>query len=157
MAKSLITLGAVTTVAMACAEAAPTAPTGQAVTVPAAVVAAGASRSNGQGPQACMPDSKLLGRYTASTADVPGTWWRLTKDRFDALGVSDYKAALEGFYGQSFPTLGAAIEFLIDGVASWDSNGNGYVCAYEINGTRAHLGVNALFLIGIADDKHVGE
>jgi hypothetical protein len=101
-----------------------------------------------------MPDAKLLGRFAASTADVPGTWWRLTKDRFDALGVTDYKAALEGFYGQSFNTLTDAVQFLIDGVESWDANGNGYVCAFEVRGTRASLGEYAAFLLGIADDKH---
>ena len=69
--------------------------------------------------------------------------------------MTDYKAALEGFYGQTFGTLDDAIQFLIDGVASFDANGNGYVCAFEERGTRAHLGVNALFLLGIADDKHV--
>ena len=101
-----------------------------------------------------MPDAKLIGRFAASTADQPGTWWRLTKDRFDALGVTDYKAAIEGFYGQSFNSLDDAIEFLIDGVVSWDANNNGYVCAFEVRGTRAWLGENAAFLLGIADDKH---
>ena len=110
---------------------------------------------NTRGPQACLPDSKLIGRFAASTADVPGTWWRLTKDRFDDAGVTDYKAALESFYGQNFVTLADAIDFLIDGVASWDANGNGYVCAFEVRGTHAKLGENAAFLIGIADDKHV--
>jgi len=148
-----LTLGVVMTVAIACAEPETTAPTRQAAALPTTAVAT----ANGQGPQACMPDSKLIGRFAASTADVPGTWWRLTKDRFDALGVTDYKAALEGFYGQSFPTLTDAIQFLIDGVASWDANGNGYVCAFEVNGTRAYLGVNALYLLGIADDKHVDD
>ena len=114
-----------------------------------------AAAPNSQGPQACLPDAKLIGRFAASTADTPGTWWRLTKDRFDDAGVTDYKAALESFYGQSFPSLNAAIQFLIDGVASWDANGNGYVCAFEVRGTRAWLGDNAAFLIGIADDKHV--
>ena len=108
-----------------------------------------------KGPQACLPDSKLIGRFAASTADTPGTWWRLTKDRFDDAGVTDYKAALESFYGQDFATLADAIDFLIDGVESWDANGNGYVCAYEVRGTRAFLGANAAFLLGIADDKHV--
>jgi hypothetical protein len=145
------TLGAVATMAIACVPSEPTAPARQPLRPPTAV----AADASGQGPQACVPDSKLIGRFAASTADQPGTWWRLTKDRFDALGVTDYKAALEGFYGQSFTTLDDAIDFLIDGVKSWDANGNGYVCAFEVNGTRAWLGVNALYLIGIADDKHV--
>ena len=149
-----ITLGAVTTMMIGCAQPDPTAPTRQATPLAMAAVAAEVATTNGEGPQSCMPDAKLIGRFAASTADVPGTWWRLTKDRFDALGVTDYKAALEGFYGQSFATLADAIQYLIDGVASWDTNGNGYVCAFEVRGTRAHLGINALFLLGIADDKH---
>ena len=147
----LAMFGAVTTMAIACAQPDPTSPTRRAALVPVSA----AATANGQGPQACMPDTKLIGRFAASTADVPGTWWRLTKDRFDAQGVTDYRAALEGFYGQSFPTLADAIQFLIDGVVSYDTNGNGYVCAFEVRGTRAYLGVNSRYLIGIADDKHV--
>ena len=144
------TLGALTLIAIGCAPD-PTAPAHRDMVVPIGAVLA----ANGQGPQACVPDSKLIGRFAASTSDVPGTWWRLTKDRFDAQSVTDYKAALEGFYGQSFASLADAIQFLIDGVVAWDANGNGYVCAYEVNGTRAYLGVNSLYLLGIADDKHV--
>jgi hypothetical protein len=156
IAGRLIVLGAIATMAIACAQADATAPTSRGLR-PAAAVASASPTSNGQGPQECTPDTKLIGRFAASTADVPGTWWRLTKDRFDALGVTDYKAALEGFYGQSFSSLNDAIAFLIAGVASYDVNGNGYVCAFEERGTRAWLGVNALYLLGIADDKHVGE
>ena len=150
------TLVVVMTTAIGCARSEPTAPTRMGDRLPIAAIAAIAAvaTANERGPQACMPDSKLIGRFAASTADQPGTWWRLTKDRFDALGVTDYKAALEGFYGQSFDTLDDAIHFFIDGVASWDANGNGYVCAFEVRGTRAFLGENALYLLGIADDKH---
>ncbi|MEO8577796.1 MAG: hypothetical protein ABI556_13890 [Gemmatimonadales bacterium] len=120
------------------------------------VITSTAATANGRGPQACTPDAKLIGRFAVSTAEVPGTWWQLTKDRFDALGVTDYKAALEGFFGQTYSTQADAIQYLIDGVATFDTNGNGYVCAFEERGTRAHLGVNALYLLGIADDKHFG-
>ena len=137
----------------ACAPDAPvTAP--QSLSVPS--LAAGGV-DNGQGTQACAPDTKLLGRIAVSTADAPGTWWRLTKDRFNSLGLTtdaQYKAALEGFYGQSFTTLDAAVEYLIDGVATFDTNGNGYVCGYDVRGTRAWLGDNALLLFSAADDKH---
>jgi hypothetical protein len=152
-----ITVGAVTVMAIACAQPDPTAPTRHAMPLAMAAVTADVATSKGQGPQACVPDSKLIGRLAVSTADVPGTWWRLSKDRFDAAGVTDYKGALEGFYGQSFATLADAIQFLIDGVASWDTNGNGYVCAFEERGTRAYLGINAIFLLGIADDKHADD
>ena len=144
------TLGVVLTMAIGCTEA-PSAPSGSV----ARLRPVAAATANGQGPLACVPDAKLIGRFAASTSDAPGTWWRLTKDRFDALGVTDYKTALEGFYGRSFATLDDAIQFLIDGVVSWDANGNGYVCAFEVRGTRASLGTNAAYLLGIADDKHV--
>ena len=147
-------LTALTTMAIACAGPDATAPAVDAPRRSAGSVRTAAATANGQGPQACVPDTKLIGRFAASTDDVPGTWWRLTKDRFDALGVTDYKAAFEGFYGQSFASLDDAIQYLIDGVASYDTNGNGYVCAFEERGTRAYLGVNALYLLGIADDKH---
>ena len=148
-----IALGALMTMEIACAETSPTAPPQSAVRLPATATAT----SSGGGPQACLPDSKLIGRVAASTADTPGTWWRLTKDRFDALGVTDYKAALEAFYGRSFDTLDDAIAFLIGTVEPWDANGNGYVCAYQVRGTRAGLGEIRAFLFGIADDKHVDD
>ena len=59
------TLGAVLTMAIACAQPEPTAPTRQPAILPTAATAT----ANGQGPQACVPDSKLIGRFTASTAD----------------------------------------------------------------------------------------
>jgi hypothetical protein len=148
-------LGAITAMAIACAQPDVTAPGVDATLRAVGAVTSMVATPLGQGPQACMPDEKLIGRIAVSTADVPGTWWRLTKDRFDELGVTDYKAALEGFYGQNFNTLDDAIQYLIDGVATYDANGNGYVCAFEVRGKRAYLGVNALYLLGIADDKHV--
>lgn len=150
-------LGAVTVMTVACAQADLTAPGSRSGDVPQTAVASEVAASKGQGPQACAPDSKLINRVAVSTADVPGTWWRLTKDRFDELGVTDYKGVIEGFYGESFATLPDAIQFLIDGVATWDENENGYVCAYDVRGTRAWLGDNVLYLFGIADDKHAIE
>ena len=37
--------------------------------------------------------------------------------------------------------------------SAYDTNGNGYVCAYQVRGTRA--GTAVLYLFGIDDDKHV--
>jgi len=152
-ASRITLLGVVATVALACAQTDATAPSPRRAG--AAANASGTPVANGA--HACTPDSKLIGRFAASTVDAPDTWWGLSKARFDAAGVTDYKAALESFYGQSFSSLDAAIQFLIDGVQSWDANGNGYVCAFEIRGTRAYFGDNAIFLLGIEDDKHVQE
>jgi hypothetical protein len=82
-------LAALTMMAIACAGPNATAPTVEVLRHSAGAVRTEAARANGQGPQACVPDTKLIGRFAASTDDVPGTWWRLTKDRFDALGVTD--------------------------------------------------------------------
>jgi hypothetical protein len=153
IAGRVVLLGAIAALGVACAQTDATAPTPRAVAPRAAASAAGVAK----GAHDCTPDSKLIGRVAASAADEPGTWWRLSRERFDAAGVTDYKAALESFYGQSFASLDAAIQFLIDGVKSYDANGNGYVCAFEVRGTRAYLGENAIFLLGIEDDKHVGE
>ena len=136
---------------VACAQTDATAPTRRIA--PEAASASGAPVANGA--HDCTPDSKLIGRFRASTAVASDTWWGLSKARFDAAGVTNYKAALESFYGQTFASEAAAIQFLIDGVKSWDANNNGYVCAFEIRGTRAYFGDNAAFLLGIDDDKHV--
>ena len=151
--------------ALAVAACAPTAPSstpassvGQPTpaTTGASRVMASLTSSRG-GPQDCVPDSKLLGRFAVSVEDNPTTWWRLTKQNFISLGITDYKQALEGFFGISFPDLAHAIQYLIDGVRSFDKNGNGWVCGYELPGTRAHYGIYATFLFGIADDKHVAD
>jgi len=134
----------------ACANESPVTPSGSLSSSDIAPLAT----SGSQGPQACAPDAKLIGRTEVSTDDRTGTWWRLTENRFDSLGMTDYKANLESFYGQSFATLDDAIQYLIDGVASWDANQNGFVCAYDVRGTRAWLGDNRQFLFGISDDKH---
>jgi hypothetical protein len=149
-----IAVGVTSVLVIGCTESGPTGPS---LNDPTRTPAAGVASANGQGPQACVPDAKLIRRVAVSTEDVPGTWWRLTKDRFDELGVTDYKGTLEGFYGQRFDTLDDAIRYLIDLVAAYDTNGNGYVCAYQVRGTRAWLGTAVLFLFGIDDDKHVDD
>ena len=147
-------VGVASVLAIGCSESVPTDP---ARNDAARIPATGAASANGGGPRACVPDAKLIRRVAVSTGDVPGTWWRLTKDRFDELGVTDYKGTIEGFYGQSFDTLDDAIGYLVDLVAAFDTNGNGYVCAYEVRGTHAWLGEAVLYLFRIDDDKHVDD
>jgi hypothetical protein len=143
-------LGVIATIAVACAQTDATAPTRRIA--PPVANASGTPVANGA--HTCTPDSKLIGLFRASTDDASDTWWGLSKKRFHDAGITDYKAALESFYGQTFASEAAAIQFLIDGVKSFDANGNGYVCAFEIRGTRAYFGDNAAFLLGIEDDKH---
>jgi hypothetical protein len=101
-------------------------------------------------------DSKLIGRIELSTADTPGTWWRLTRDGLDAAGITDYRVALEGFFGREFSDVGEAVSFLVAQVVPFDANGNGYVCAYSIRGTRTSIGDPNIefYLFQVRDDKH---
>jgi hypothetical protein len=132
----------------ACAVDTPTAP----MLAPALHLATAA----GQGEPGCHPDSKLIGRIELSTNDAPGTWWYITRQGFDASGVTDYRAFIESLFGQAFATLDDAISFLVNQVRPLDENGNGYVCAYSTRGTRANYGQPGVtnFLFSTTDDDH---
>lgn len=108
-------------------------------------------------PADCQNDSKLIGRIELSTADAPGTWWRLTKDGFDAAGVTDYKAMMEGWFGTTFASLDDAVEALVAAVVPLDRNGNGFVCASAPRGTRTVVGDPnyGFYYFSVIDDKHV--
>jgi hypothetical protein len=65
------------------------------------------------------------------------------------------KAKLEQISGTEYSSLAAAVEALVAGARSWDKNGNGWACAYELRGTRAYSGeplINEIFY-GISDDR----
>jgi len=115
--------------------------------------AAGAAPAPGD----CPNDTKGIGPVSISTADEPGTWWYLTRTGFDAAGVTDYKAKIESLFGIEFGTLEEAIEAVVAGVRPLDKNGNGYVCASTLRGTRAFIGDPdfAYYFFGVIDDKHV--
>lgn len=44
-----------------------------------------------------------------------------------------------------------------DPVRTFDKNGNGFVCAFALRGTRAYLNdpQYTLYTFGVADDRHV--
>jgi len=105
----------------------------------------------------CRNDSKLIGRIELSTADGPDTWWGITKDGLIALGIEeeDFEAHLEDLFGQAFSSLEQAIETVVDAVRPFDKNGNNYVCASTVRGTRAFIGdpLYALVYFRVVDDK----
>lgn len=126
-------------------------------------IAAAASLSAGHpssGPGDCPKDSKLLnGGPTAVYGEGAGTWWGLVLNGLNAAGfASDAQkiAYLNGLFGTSFTDLAQLEVFNQDLVAGdWDKNQNGYVCAFELRGTRAHFGdpyINLTFF-GISDDQ----
>jgi len=111
-------------------------------------------------PGSCPSDSKLLnGGPTLIEGDGPGTWWGLIVDGLNAAGFveeADQLAYLNQIFGTDFATLDEARTYNLQLVADgWDANGNRYVCAYELRGTRAHFDnpyLNLTFF-GISDDR----
>jgi hypothetical protein len=111
-------------------------------------------------PGRCPNDSKLLNAGpTLVHGEGPGTYWGLITGGLDAAGfdTNEQKIAyLNQVFGTDFTTIDELKDYNLDLVEeSWDLNQNGYVCAYELRGTRAYLGdpfINLTFF-GISDDK----
>src|SRR5690349_10496833 len=111
----------------------------------ASLLAAGAARAQSDRPGKCPGDSKLLnGGPTLVYGEGPGTWWGLVTDGLNAAGFTtdaekiDY---LNQIFGTDLTTLDALQVYNLDLVASgFDLNHNGYVCAFELRGTRAYSG-----------------
>ena len=112
------------------------------------------------GPGSCPHDSKLLNDGPTSVfGDGPGTWWGLILDGLHAAGLDDEDeqiAYLNQVLGTAFDNLDDLRDFNLALVENgWDENGNGYVCAYELRGTRAYYDnplLNFTFF-GISDDQ----
>jgi len=120
-----------------------------------------AARAQSGEPGRCPNDSKLLnGGPTLVYGEGPGTWWGLVIDGLNAAGFEtdeEKVAYLNQVFGTSFDSDQLALleiynQNLVE--VSWDHNQNGYICAYELRGTRAYLGdpfINLTFF-GISDD-----
>ena len=111
-------------------------------------------------PGDCNNDSKQLGPVLLSTEDAPGTWWRLSKEGFEAAGFTGeagYIEAIEMIFGTTFGSLEEAVQTMVDAVVGLDRNGNGYVCAAVVRGERAAIPFPdwELYFFGVQDDKHV--
>ena len=109
---------------------------------------------------ACQKDSKLIGPILLSTEDAPDTWWGITKAGLEAAGIvgdDAQKENIEEAFGTTFASLDEAVAALVDAVRPLDKNGNEYVCASSVRGTRAVLGDPnwAFYYFGVIDDKHV--
>ena len=80
-------------------------------------------------------------------------------DGLDEAGfvTDDEKVAyLNGLFGTSFTDLLSLEAYNQQLVAvGWDQNQNGYVCAFELRGTRAYAGDPLINItsFGISDDK----
>ena len=108
----------------------------------------------------CPNDSKLLnGGPTQIFGEGPGTWWGLVINGLVAAGFleeDDQIDYLNEIFGTTFDTLEELKAYNLQLVEdTWDENHNGYVCAFQLRGTRAHFDnpyVDLTFF-GISDDK----
>ena len=62
---------------------------------------------------------------------------------------------MNGIFGINYNDLNSLKNFNLQQVATWDKNGNGYVCAFDLRGTRAYLRdpLSQFTFLGIGDDK----
>jgi len=128
--------------------------------IAAVMLAPVAARAQSGEPGRCPNDSKLLnGGPTLVYGEGLGTWWGLVINGLDAAGFeTDEKkiAYLNQVFGISFENLDELETYnqsLVEEI--WDLNKNGYVCAYELRGTRAYLDdpfINLTYF-GISDDR----
>jgi hypothetical protein len=126
-------------------------------------LATGGVRAQSGEPGTCPSDSKLLnGGPTQVLGEGPGTWWGLVIGGLEAAGfqTDEQKIAyLNQLFGTTFSSLDQ-LETYNQGLVQtgWDLNQNGYVCAFELRGTRAYSGDPLINVtsFGISDD-HVSK
>lgn len=111
-------------------------------------------------PGACPNDAKLLnGGPTQIFGDGPGTWWGLVINGLlaaELVAVEDQIDYLNDLFDTDFATLDELKAYNLQLVQdTWDQNHNGFVCAFQLRGTRAHFDNPYIDLtfFGVADDK----
>ena len=112
------------------------------------------------GVGSCPNDSKLLnGGPTKIFGEGPGTWWGLVINGLLAAGFADEDDQIDylnQLFNTSFDSLEELKVYNLQLVQdTWDENNNGYVCAFQLRGTRAHFNNPYLDLtfFGVTDDK----
>jgi hypothetical protein len=110
-------------------------------------------------PGDCPRDSKLIGQVSVFGNEFQASWWNLIFNGMnDGLLLTDTakRDYLNGVFSTSFATLAEVRDFNLQGVSdAYDKNGNGFVCAFDLRGTRAHID-DPLFdftYFGVSDDK----
>ena len=123
------------------------------------ILASVALQATPRDPGVCPRDSKLIGQVSVFGNEFEASWWRLTYNGMIAAGLTtstQQRDYINSVFGTNFATLAEARLYNLQLVSdSWDKNGNGFVCAYDLRGTRAYI-TDPLFtftFFGISDDK----
>lgn len=110
-------------------------------------------------PGSCPRDSKLIGQVSVWGDESEASWWNLTFNGMLAAGLVTETAQrdyLNLVFGTNFATLAGVRAFNLQLVEdAYDKNGNGFVCAYDVRGTRAY-NTDPFFeftVFGVSDDK----
>jgi hypothetical protein len=110
-------------------------------------------------PGDCPRDAKLIGQVSVWGDEFEDSWWNLIFNGMISGGLLTNTAQrdyLNGVFGTSFATLAEVRDFNLQDVGdAFDKNGNGYVCAYSLRGTRAYNSdpyFNFTWF-GVSDDK----
>ena len=108
----------------------------------------------------CPNDTKLLnGGPTKVFGEGPGTWCGLVLNGLLAAGFVEEDEQIDylnGIFNTSFDSLEELKAYNLQLVQdTWDENHNGYVCAFQLRGTRAHFNNPYLDLtfFGVTDDR----
>ena len=132
-----------------------------AMVVLASVIAASAAlrATPGRDPDACPRDSKVIGQVSVFGDEFEASWWNLIYNGMIAGGLTtqdEQRDYLNGVFGTNFATLAEVRLFNLQGLSNaFDKNNNGFVCAYDLRGTRAY-NTDPLFnytWFGVSDDK----
>ena len=110
-------------------------------------------------PGTCPRDTKLISRVSVFGDQNEASWWRLIYNGMIAGGRTtpeQQRDYLNGVFGTNFATLEEVRAFNLQGISdAFDKNQNGFVCAYDLRGTRAYND-DPLFnytWFGVSDDK----
>ena len=149
-------------VLIGCSTETPTVPTAAPSGVGLIQMSSKASTTDASDREGCPGDSKLVGIIEVSTADEPGTWWRLTKEGFIAAGYltpTQWLEFMEELSGLDFNTLDDAVADLVSHIEPFDLNDNGLICAYSVTGTKTGWGDpdGKLYHWRVRDDKQAGK
>jgi hypothetical protein len=110
-------------------------------------------------PGSCSRDSKLIGQVSVFGDQNEASWWRLIYNGMIEGGLittDQQRDYLNGLFGTNFATLDEVRLFNLQGLSdAFDKNGNGFVCAYDLRGTRASNDdpYFAFTWFGVSDDK----
>lgn len=111
-------------------------------------------------PKPCPNDAKLLNDGpTRISGEGPGTWWGLVINGLRSAGfvsTQDQVDYLNEIFDTDLDTLAELKAYNLQLLREvWDQNHNGYVCAFQLRGTRAyyHNPYVDLTFFGITDDR----